>query len=195
MTHNQIEYWNLQENKRHNLASEGETNRHNVSTESETYRHNVQSEATEIGKLNESVRHNMATEYETNRHNVSSENLGFAQLAETRRHNTATESLESMKNQVLKDNLAETVRHNKVSEHIQGTGVTAKGLSDLTKAGQTLIGPTTAVGTGVAAAKSKSIATVLKGAARKFSTFDPFVTIIPKGSIVPIGKNQGGISG
>lgn len=113
MTRNQIEYWNLQENKRHNVTTEAETGRHNLATEQETGRHNRATEGIDLGKLNESIRHNKMTENislsslaETQRHNIATEgltgmniNLGYSQLAEAQRHNTAVESLTADRNQ------------------------------------------------------------------------------------------------
>lgn len=100
MTHNQIDYWNLQETKRSNLAKETETNRHNVAFENETNRHNVVSEGIDMGNLIELSRHNQATEYETNRHNVASESLDASKLQETQRHNIATEEIAAEKNEI-----------------------------------------------------------------------------------------------
>lgn len=102
MTRNQIEYWNMKESGRHNVATEGETERHNRATE-----------GIDISKLTESQRHNLETErqgsidvatrrmsqQEAVRHNIVSEgqgavdlNIKAGQLAETQRHNTATEA-------------------------------------------------------------------------------------------------------
>lgn len=121
MTHNQIEYWNLVETRRHNLAGEGETQRHNVAGEQENTRHNKAFETIEIGKLNETVRHNTATEYETNRHNVETENIGYGQLNEQVRHNRTTESIQSMDAQTRLEQLRENTRHNKMMETIGAT--------------------------------------------------------------------------
>lgn len=44
MTQNQIAYWNLKENQRHNKVSEDETNRSNVVKETETNRANLEKE-------------------------------------------------------------------------------------------------------------------------------------------------------
>lgn len=118
MTTNQINYWNLQENKRHNVVTEGETNRHNVATETETNRHNLATEAVDLGKLNESIRHNQRTEQisaatlaETNRHNVVSE-------GEANRHNVQTERLDSVDLNIKQDQLGETQRHNQQTESV-----------------------------------------------------------------------------
>lgn len=133
MTKNQIDYWNLQENKRSNLAVEKETNRHNVTTEYETNRHNVVSEKIDLGRLQEQTRHNLATEGisqgsldESIRHNQAQEylgtlNLGYNKdtLAEITRHNIATENLTNYDLSIRADQQAETVRHNVSTEGIQ----------------------------------------------------------------------------
>lgn len=85
MTDIQVKYWDLQENKRHNLAYETETNRHNVVGE--------QQNAIMLG---ENIRHNKATESETHRANLRNEELGFATLREAKRHNTATEGIQRL---------------------------------------------------------------------------------------------------
>jgi len=78
----QVQYWSLQEDKRHNRATEYETNRHNVSVETETHRHNVETELLGNRSLNETIRHNVATESYWNR-----------SLNETIRHNRETEAV------------------------------------------------------------------------------------------------------
>lgn len=76
MTHNQIDYWNLQESKQHNRATEREqslsrrmTDRHyqrqdavSARAQSETERRNRATEALDISKLAEQVRSNQANE-------------------------------------------------------------------------------------------------------------------------------------
>lgn len=127
MTRNQIEYWNVQESKRHNVTTEGETQRHNVATEYETGRHNRVSESIDLGNLNESIRHNKTTETETNRHNLATEN-------ETYRHNVRTEGQTDMSlnldagrlaetsraNSIRQQELAEQARHNMAQESLSG---------------------------------------------------------------------------
>lgn len=150
MTNNQINYWNLQETKRHNVVGETETNRHNVATETETNRHNVMTEKIDLGKLNETIRHNKAGEgltsrqldiqeatlRETGRHNRATEgltgqqlslqnrqvDLGFGQLGESIRHNQATERLTGTDLNIKSGVLDETTRHNVVSEQISKLG-------------------------------------------------------------------------
>lgn len=119
MTHNQIEYWNLQESKRHNVVTEAETGRHNVATENETQRHNVETEEFNISQLQETQRHNISTEAETNRHNIATEANESAKLSEMNRHNVATENLSAQDLSIRADQLAETKRHNQASEQLQ----------------------------------------------------------------------------
>lgn len=136
MTQNQINYWNLQESKRHNVAGEQETNRHNVVTENETNRHNVATEGIDLGKLNETIRHNKASEglasrgydiqesqlRETNRHNIATENLGVGQLNLGYGQLAATNRDLDIKSQQQ----AETARHNQASEILTGTDLNIK---------------------------------------------------------------------
>lgn len=95
MTKNQIEYWNLQENKRANLARELETNRANRAREgidSSYYQGQLQLRSQELGETRRSnlsreaelYRSNVAREMETHRSNVVGE-------GELHRHNLATE--------------------------------------------------------------------------------------------------------
>lgn len=107
MTRNQIEYWGLKENKRHNQVSEGEINRHNVATE-----------RIDLGKLQETNRHNVVTENETHRHNVRTEDQTDRQLDETQRHNLATEGLTGTSLNIEAGKLSETIRHNQATENI-----------------------------------------------------------------------------
>lgn len=115
MTHNQIEYWKLQEEKQHNRASEGETQRHNVVTEAigagtlaesskhnrvmedETVRHNKvveqETQRSNIARENEAHRSNVARETETNRSNLVNEGIQSANLTEYKRSNVANEDL------------------------------------------------------------------------------------------------------
>lgn len=104
MTHNQIEYWKLEESKRSNRANETENKRHNVASEGETYRHNY------------------ATEGETNRHNTTTELIDMSKYYESVRSNRANEALTSERNSIERGKLAETIRSNQASEAVrQGT--------------------------------------------------------------------------
>lgn len=60
--------------------------RHNKATETETKRHNVKTEQVAVYNAKETKRHNLATEKEYKRHNVVSEK-------ETQRHNVQTEGI------------------------------------------------------------------------------------------------------
>lgn len=149
MTTNQINYWNLQESRRHNVVSEGETQRHNVVTETETNRHNVATEAIDISKLQETHRHNVVTEgqqdraldiqesgvRETQRHNQATENIDIGKLMETTRHNQAQEQIGKSQVDLGYANvglgyanvglgysqLGETSRHNTALEDLQAS--------------------------------------------------------------------------
>lgn len=95
MTHNQIEYANYQESKRHNIAGETELNRHNVVTEYETARHNVVTENIGWANLSETKRHNQADEVETHRYHTASESIERSKVSETTRHNKVSEQIDA----------------------------------------------------------------------------------------------------
>lgn len=102
MTQNQIRYWELQESKRHNSATEAETARANRVTETETNRANL------------------ARERETNRTNLANESLksegnliNWFGAQTTRQHYSAMD--------------AETNRHNIVTEEQNQTDVDNRG--------------------------------------------------------------------
>lgn len=101
MTHNQIEYWKLEETKRSNRTNEAENKRHNVATEGETYRHNY------------------ATETEANRHNLTTELIDMNKFYEQARSNRANEALTHERNTIESGKLAETIRSNKANESIK----------------------------------------------------------------------------
>lgn len=97
MTHNQIEYWKLQESKRSNVAKETETNRANLASERENERSHRAVEQ-------ETRRSNLAREDETHRSNVANEgikkeanvinNAHYLRTdSENQRHNLASERL------------------------------------------------------------------------------------------------------
>lgn len=147
MLQTQVNYWNLVETQRHNLASEdyynrslSETTRHNLASEDyynrnlgETTRHNLVTEKQNQTSLNEQARHNTTTEYltyqaqnETARHNQVMEGQGWAVITETNRHNVASEN-ETVRHNIRVENEAtrhntateaETTRHNLASEGI-----------------------------------------------------------------------------
>lgn len=96
----QVEYWKLQENKRHNY----ETEYQGRVALAETGRHNVETENLGWGTLSETARHNVVTEQtnwfnakENQRHNVAGEQLGWFNATENQRHNLVTESQGSEK--------------------------------------------------------------------------------------------------
>lgn len=144
MTHNQINYWNLQELKRHNVVTEGETNRHNVATEgidigklNEQIRSNTMNYAIEGAKLGETNRANLAKEAENAKHNRETERQGNISLSldkdykqELARHNQATEGLTGVDLNIKRDTLTETGRHNVASEEINRTGTEARAQLD-----------------------------------------------------------------
>lgn len=103
MTHNQIEYWKLEETKRSNRTNEAENRRHNVATEGESYRHNY------------------ATETETNRHNLTTELIDMNKFYEQARSNRANEALTHERNTIESGKLSEMIRSNKANESIKKT--------------------------------------------------------------------------
>lgn len=125
MTTNQIQYWSLQEQKRHNLATERQTDRNlaenersHMANESlvlmqnlETARHNL------AGEL-EMNRHNVAYENETQRHNLANEDYNNRLLIEQTRHNVESEKIGFANVSLGYAQLAESTRHNKASENI-----------------------------------------------------------------------------
>lgn len=195
MTHNQIEYWNLQETKRHNIAGESETNRHNVVGENESSRHNQATEAIDIGKLNETVRHNTVTEGETERHNRETENIGYGQLNESIRHNTVTESIQSMDAQTRVNQLDETIRHNQAVESIDRTGTTSSAINDISNAASRWISTPVIVPPKRKGTKP-GIAAGIKAASKAITSFDP--VLVPKaifrGSRIKPNLQKGSIS-
>lgn len=84
----QVDYWKLQEDKRHNMAME-QWNNANLS---ETERHNRASENYNYDVLSENKRHNLATEQyytanldEMKRHNISEEGIKWYTAETSRR--------------------------------------------------------------------------------------------------------------
>lgn len=121
MTHNQIDYAKLQEDKRHN--QEVELNARNVLAEN--VRHNseterIQSETNVINSNHyanmdaESARHNQEVEAETNRHNIVMEGI-------QQRQNRLT----AQQNAIRLQELAETEAHNTEMEWIGHTNAQA----------------------------------------------------------------------
>lgn len=107
MLQSQVNYWNLQETRRHNLATErlaresqAETQRHNISTEDVAYgnlresaTHNRATEALGWETLGENRRHNVVAEYENERHNREMEGIQQAANAEAIRSHKAQEEI------------------------------------------------------------------------------------------------------
>lgn len=121
MTHNQIDYAKLQEDKRHN--QEVELNARNVLAEN--VRHNkeaerIQNEANIINSNHyanmdaENARHNQQVEAETNRHNIAMEGI-------QQRQNQLT----AQQNAIRLQELAETEAHNTEMEWIGHTNAQA----------------------------------------------------------------------
>lgn len=108
MTQNQIAWAKVQEEKRHNVISEGETGRHNLAEEQIRYQSNsIQKEMNTINSHHyvrmdrENQRHNRAEERisnkqiaESRRHSKESEEISWFQSQEQRRHNVATEGVD-----------------------------------------------------------------------------------------------------
>lgn len=97
----QVQYWTLQESKRHNLAQDilgymslEENKRHNITTETETQRHN-------IGQEN----YWSSTISETRRHNIAQEEYWTNSLSETARHNMSMEALQAESNSIGWENV------------------------------------------------------------------------------------------
>lgn len=125
MTHNQIDFAKLVEDKRHNRVGEIETKRHNMVTEGtgasqvgamwynayEGTRHNTATEGLQNmywGQLGSAATQNAATNAaaveETARHNVETE-------AEAQRHNKKSELIETFKaGSQLASSIASTIR-------------------------------------------------------------------------------------
>jgi hypothetical protein len=128
MTNQQIQYWGLQESKRHNLETESLGSK----SLNETKRHNIVTENLGYDTLAESKRHSIVSERETQRHNMATESLtqqqiglGYAQLNETTRHNLQQEGKwrwdVGIESEYLKDRKKQTnemIRHNETSEKI-----------------------------------------------------------------------------
>lgn len=113
----QVQYWNMRENARHNLAMESinsqqltETMRHNVIGEKQTNR--------QLNLQQQSITNSLRALNETSRHNRASENLSWFNSYELKRHNLAAEANQSTANSIAARNLqiqqlnAETQKRN-----------------------------------------------------------------------------------
>lgn len=119
MTKNQIDYWNMQEGKRHNQVTERETERHGRATEQlqagtleEATRHDLAAESIDISKLGESQRHNQASEALEQ----GKIDLGRLELSESQRSHRANESLQGVDLNIRAAQQSEAARHNFVNE-------------------------------------------------------------------------------
>lgn len=186
MTHNQIDYWKLQEEKRSNIANETENARHNKAYESEVSRHNIATETLQLGSLNETIRSNKAREgltaaanAEIARHNVASENLQAGTLGESVRHNQQMEALSEGQLQLGQDTLSESQRHNQATELINAGGIAAK----------TVTSTTFATGIGAAAAGASA-----GKKAKTWKTVPGIFTINLKNAYSPIRSSGNNVS-
>lgn len=103
MLNTQVQYWALQESKRHNLMTEAQA-RHELD---ETRRRNLETERQGRVSLDETSRHNREQENqgwfnarESARHNKESESVGWSTLQENTRHNQAYESIQDRQTQI-----------------------------------------------------------------------------------------------
>lgn len=84
ITSNQLAYNSLQEQQRHNIATEVEASRHNQVTENEVIRHNFVTEGIQRDTLSEQKRHNAVTEVLTQHQIAANYEVGLANAAATR---------------------------------------------------------------------------------------------------------------
>lgn len=103
MLNTQVQYWALQENKRHNLMTEAQAK----SELDETRRRNLETERQGRVSLEEVSRHNREQESqgwfnarESVRHNKETESVGWSTFQETKRHNKAYESIQDRQTQL-----------------------------------------------------------------------------------------------
>lgn len=161
MTHNQIDFARLKEERRHNVAGEGETGRHNRASEA------IGATSASAAVSQASAAHRMASE--TARHNIETENINWysaqnlaylqgaqaynqynmgmkagsevgvqaGQLSESERHNRATEA-EIGRHNVTSE--TETQRHNLATEDIQQQNADTAKKEASTHRGQAITG-------------------------------------------------------
>lgn len=151
MTRNQIEYWKLVEDKRHNQETERENNRSNVARESENTRTNVANESIKRQANLINQQHFGRSDQETNRHNIAMEQLqdqanqaqrekvilGYAQT-QANRDIAAMQTALGYGNlsELTRSNMAreqENTRHNTESEYVQNRNVSVDRINALTK--------------------------------------------------------------
>lgn len=134
MTKNQIDYWNLVENQRHNAAVEAfnqgtlsESKRSNLAKEAETNRSNVSKET-------ETRRSNMMKELLTQSEQAETHRSNVAKETETRRSNLANEEIRSEANVINREHYErmdeETARSNRRNEQIRAADVGVKYLGN-----------------------------------------------------------------
>lgn len=114
MTHNQIDYAKLQEDKRHNVEVESnnrnvlaENTRHNKAVEQIQHEANIINQSHYARMDAENARHNQSVEAETNRHNIAMEGI------QNRQNQLAAQQLV-----IRQKELAETMSHNYAMEEI-----------------------------------------------------------------------------
>lgn len=114
----QVQYWGIQETKRHNLVSERQTDKQLA----EQQRHNTETEHVQWFNARESQRHNQEAETiswftarESQRHNKQQEAISWFGARENQRHNLVTEKETQRHNYATE---FETSRHNKQQESI-----------------------------------------------------------------------------
>lgn len=115
MTHNQINYWTLQESRKHNRAIEKEEKRSNKAREKETRRANKAQETIKTNELAESIRAHKA-----------SEGIDISKLAETSRHNKTSEGQYGVELGIKAATQAEQERENKAQDLLKARDINVK---------------------------------------------------------------------
>lgn len=120
MTHNQIEYWNLQESKQHNRATEREQALSRRSTD----RHYRRQDS--ISKVNA---------VENARSHKANESIDLSKLAEIQRNNLALEQLKAVDLNISQQRANEQERSNKQTELLKQLEIQEKKVAnDIAKA-------------------------------------------------------------
>lgn len=138
MTANQIAYWNLQENKRHNRSVETETNRSNVARETETNRSNKAREFQTFQQRMQDRELKRIDQRELERSHRATEWRDYWALEETKRHNKAVEEA-GQRQATAQLQQAETsrllaheqIRSNQVKERQSENRIAAQNYSDV----------------------------------------------------------------
>lgn len=138
MTANQIAYWNLQETKKHNRATEAETNRSNVARETETHRSNRVREFQTFQQRMQDRELKRIDQREIERSHRMQEWRDYWSLEETKRHNKAVEQA-NQQQAIARTRQAdaalaqaqETARSNQVKERQQAQRVAIQNYSDV----------------------------------------------------------------